>query len=146
MARLVSTVFFGLAPALQATRLELVRTIRGEVTRDARPGRARNVLIGVQVTASALLLICAAVFLRSALAASTVDPGMRTADTVIVEIINEQVRGAMVQAVMAEPTVAAVAASWPDVLGRPRAAFAEAPASAEAHGGQARTRQGERRV
>ena len=86
---IVSTVFFGLAPALQATRLELVRTIRGEVTRDARPSRARNVLIAVQVTASALLLICSAVFLRSALAASTVDPGMRTADTVIVEIVNE---------------------------------------------------------
>ena len=68
----VSTVFFGLAPALQATRIELVRTIRGEVTRDARPGRARNVLIGVQVSASALLLICSAVFLRSAFAAATV--------------------------------------------------------------------------
>ena len=60
-----------------------MRTIRGEVTSDARPSRARNVLIGVQVTASALLLICSAVFLRSALAASTADPGIRTADTVI---------------------------------------------------------------
>jgi predicted lysophospholipase L1 biosynthesis ABC-type transport system permease subunit len=60
---IVSTVFFGLAPALQATRLELVRAVRGEVMRDSRPGRARNVLIGVQVTASALLLICSAIFL-----------------------------------------------------------------------------------
>ena len=89
---ILSTVFFGLAPALQATRVELVRAVRGEVTKDARPSRARNVLIGVQVTASALLLICSAVFLRSALAASTVDPGIRTADTVIVEIINEPFR------------------------------------------------------
>ncbi len=96
---MVSTVFFGLAPALQATRLELVRTIRGEVTRDSRPGRSRSVLIGIQVTASALLLICAGVFLRSALASATVDPGIRTADTVIVEIINEQTRSAMIQAV-----------------------------------------------
>ena len=123
-----STIFFGLAPALQATRLELVRTIRGEVSRDSRPGRARNVLVGAQVTASALLLICAAVFLRSALAASAADPGMRTDDTVFVEIVNEPVRTAMVQAVKAEPGVASVAASWPDVLGRPRAAFAEAAA------------------
>ncbi|MGH9382817.1 MAG: ABC transporter permease [Vicinamibacterales bacterium] len=126
---IVSTVFFGLAPALRATRLELVRTIRGEMTRDSRPGRARHVLIGVQVTASALLLICSAVFLRSALAASTVDPGMRTADTLIVEIINEAKRSAMVQAVMEEPSVTSVAASWPDTLGRPRAAFAETSAS-----------------
>ena len=76
--RVVSTVFFGLAPALQATRVEPVRTIRGEVIRDARPGRARNFLIGLQVSASALLLICSAVFLRSAFASATVDPGMRT--------------------------------------------------------------------
>ena len=125
---IVSTVFFGLAPSLQATRLELVRTMRGELTRDSRPARSRNVLIGIQVTASALLLICSGVFLRSALAASTVNPGFRTADTLIVEINNERMRSAMVQAVMAEPSVASVAASWPDTLGRPRAAFAEAPA------------------
>jgi predicted permease len=33
---MASTVLFGLAPALQTTRLELVPTMRGEVTRDAR--------------------------------------------------------------------------------------------------------------
>jgi predicted permease len=44
----VSTMVFGLAPALQATRIEPIRTIRGEVLRDARPGRARNVLIGLR--------------------------------------------------------------------------------------------------
>ena len=54
---LVSTIVFGLTPALQATRLELVRTMRGELTRDARPGRARHALIAAQVGASALLLI-----------------------------------------------------------------------------------------
>ena len=64
-------------------RLELVRAMRGEVVRDARPGRARNVLVALQVTASVLLLICSAVFLRSALAAATIDPGIRAADTVI---------------------------------------------------------------
>ena len=64
---IVSTVFFGLVPALQATRLELVRTMRGEVTRDARPGRARQALIAVQVGASALLLICAAIFCEAPL-------------------------------------------------------------------------------
>ena len=79
---MVSTLFFALAPALQATRLELVRAIRGEVVRDARPGRARNALVALQVTGSVLLLICAAVFLRSSWAAATVDPGIRTADIV----------------------------------------------------------------
>ena len=119
----VSTALFGLAPSLQATHVEPAKIIRGEMMGNARPGRARNVLIGLQVSASALLLICAAVFLRSAFAAATFDPGMRTSDTVVVQIVNEPSRSAIVQAVTAEPSVAAVAASWPDA---PRAALAEA--------------------
>ncbi|MCA1559725.1 MAG: ABC transporter permease [Acidobacteria bacterium] len=129
---LISTVLFGLMPALQATRLDLVRTVRGELTRDARPSRTRNALIVVQVTASALLLICAGIFLRSAMRSSTVDPGVRTADTVMVDIVNEPFRAAMVAAVTAEPSVRAVAASWPDLLGQPRAAFASTFAEATA--------------
>jgi predicted permease len=113
----VSTVLLGLAPALQAARLELVRTMRGEITHDARPGRARNALIAVQVGASALLLICAAVFLRSALAAAAVEPGLRVDDTLALEIGNESARAAVLQEVTGDPTVAAVAAAWPSMLG-----------------------------
>jgi len=123
----ISTAFFGLMPALQATRIEPARTIRGELIKDARPGRARAVLIGLQVAASALLLICSAVFLRSAFASATVDPGIRTADTVVIEIVNEPKRAAMVAAVAADPTIAAMAAAWPDLLGRPRGALAQTP-------------------
>jgi predicted permease len=119
----VSTVAFALAPTLQATRIEPARTMRGEVVRDVRPGRARSFLIGLQVSASALLLICAAVFLRSALTAASFDPGVRTSDTIFVNVVNEPARTAIVQALTAEPTVAAVAATWPDLP--PRAAFVE---------------------
>jgi len=108
---IVSTMFFGLAPALQATRLELVRTMRGEVTRDARPGRARHTLIAVQVGASALLLICAAIFLRGAFAAAMKDPGIRTIDTLSVNIDSESRRAAVLQTLTAHSLVAAVAAS-----------------------------------
>ena len=107
----VSTVFFGLAPALQATRLDLVRTMRGEVARDARPRRARHALIALQVGASALLLISAAIFLRSAFAAAAQDPGVRTTDTIRVSLENEQRRAALLQALTADPLVAVVAAS-----------------------------------
>ena len=119
----VSTVAFALAPALQATGIDPIRTIRGESVRGARPGRARNFLVGMQVSASALLLIAAAVFLRSAQAGAAFDPGMRTVDTVGIEIVNEATRNAVVEAVTAEPSVAAVAASWSDPAAR--AAFAE---------------------
>ena len=128
---MVSTIFFALVPALQATRLELVRAIRGEVVHDARPSRARNVLVALQVTASVLLLVCSAVFLRSAWAAATIDPGIRTTDTVFADILNEEMRRAVLEAVRSEPTVASVAASWPGGLGG-RAAFAEASADKSA--------------
>ncbi len=128
---IVATVFFALVPALQATRLELVRTMRGDVTRDARPNRARDALIAVQVGASALLLICAAIFLRSAFAAATVNPGVRTSDTLMVNIVNEARRAALLQAVTADPTVAAVAASSPRTP-----AVVETPVAAETTAGR----------
>ena len=124
VAAMAATAFFALMPALQATRLEPVRTLRGELVKDARPGRARNVLIGLQVFASALLLICAAIFLRSTMASSRFDPGFRTADTVFIDIINEPKRAAMLQAIASEPTVSAYAAVRPDMLAQPNAAFA----------------------
>src|SRR6185295_2582948 len=100
-----------LAPALQATRLDLVRTMRGEVTKDTRPGRARHALISAQVGASALLLICAVIFLRGTLAAATNQPAIRTSDTVRVSVANEPRRAALLQALVADPSVAVVASS-----------------------------------
>jgi predicted permease len=120
-----ATLLFALAPALQTTRLELVRTMRGEITRDARPGRTRSALISVQVTASALLLICAAVFLRSSFAASTFDPGVRTSDTVLVPIANEVTRQRVLDALVRDPLVVAVAASSPNPVFGTRPARAE---------------------
>jgi predicted permease len=114
---MVSTLFFALAPALQATRLELVRAIRGEVVRDARPGRARDALLAVQVTGSVLLLICAAVFLRSSWASGSIDPGIRTAGIIDIRVLDEQRRGAILDVVKNDPQIASVAASLPGILG-----------------------------
>jgi predicted permease len=111
-AALVATASFGLIPALQATRVELVRAMRGEVTRDARPRRARDLLIALQAGASALLLICAAVFLRSALAIASADPGVRTHDTMTIPV-NEPSRAALLQAVSGHPSIAMVSATSP---------------------------------
>jgi predicted permease len=119
-----ATGFFALLPALHATAIDPVRTLRGELVKDARPGRARNTLIGVQVFASALLLICAAVFLRSAIASARFDPGLRTADTVLIDINSEPKRAAMTQAVTSDPTITAYAAVRPQLLAPLRVAFA----------------------
>jgi predicted permease len=125
----VSTLLFALAPALQATRLELVRAIRGEVVRDGRPSRARHALVALQVTGSVLLLICAAIFLRSSWAAATIDLGIRMAGNVNVTVLNEERRAAILDVVKSEPLVTAVAASWPSWLGG-------RPALAEGAGGK----------
>ena len=131
---MMSTVFFALAPAFRATRLELVPAMRGEMVRDARPGRARNALVALQVTGSALLLICAAVFLRSAWALAGIDPGFRTTDTMSVTVLTEQKRDAVLAAVKGEPSVTAVAASWPAVMGgRPALASGASGKSAVAY-------------
>ena len=125
VAAVAATAFFALMPALQATRIEPVRTLRGELVKDARPGRARNALIGVQVFASALLLICAAIFLRSAIASARFNPGFRTADTVLIDTINEPKRAAILQALAGDPTITAYAAVRPPLLAPPRGAFAD---------------------
>jgi predicted permease len=126
---LVTTMGFALAPAFQATRLELVRAIRGEIVQDGRPGRTRDLLVGVQVTASVLLLICSAVFLRSALEAARLDPGIRTSDTIALGRFDESARAAILDLLRREPSIAAVAASWPDALGSPRRALTESAGS-----------------
>ena len=123
-AAIGATGLFGLAPALQTTRLELVRTMRGELTRGARPSRSRQVLIGVQVTASALLLICSGIFLRSAADASRVGSRIRTEDTIVIQVVNEQTRPALVEAVQSDPAIESAAASWPGPVG-PRTASAQ---------------------
>jgi hypothetical protein len=91
--------------------------MRGEVSRDARPSGARQALVALQVTASTMLVICAAVFLRSAVAAASVKPGVRTVDTMSLQMGAETLRPAMLQAVSGDPAVSAVAAAWPNGLG-----------------------------
>jgi hypothetical protein len=116
---MVATLLFALAPALQATRVELVHAMRGEVVPDYRPGRVRGALVGLQVTSSVLLLVSAAIFLRSSWAAANVDPGIRTADTVNVNVMNEQRRRAILDVIASEPSVVSMAATWPGLGGRP---------------------------
>jgi hypothetical protein len=105
-----------------------MRTLRGELVKDARPGRARNALIGVQVFASALLLISAAIFLRSAIASARFDPGFRTADTVLIDISSEPKRAAMARAVEIDATITAYAAVRPQLLAPLRMAYADTSA------------------
>jgi putative ABC transport system permease protein len=78
-------VLFGLAPALQATKLELALIIRDETTGGGRrKSRFRNLLLAGQVGVAVVLLIAAGLFVRSLDAARQIDPGFARAPTVAV--------------------------------------------------------------
>ncbi len=76
LVSVVAGVFFGLVPALQATRLDLASVIRAENTGGGRKKLAlRNVLVGGQVAVSMVLLVIAGLFARSLDVARKTDAG-----------------------------------------------------------------------
>jgi predicted permease len=78
LASLASALLFGLAPALQATRPNIVQATRGDFESGYRPSRLRNGLVIGQVTVCVLLLICAGILLRGVGRLQRVDVGMST--------------------------------------------------------------------
>jgi predicted permease len=109
---MVSTVLFGLAPALRTTQVDPARAMRGDAMQGARSGRASQVLIALQVGAAGLLLITSGAFLRSAFAAANAPAGVRTSDTLVVPVTHEPFRPAILGALTTDPLVEAVSASW----------------------------------
>ncbi|MCK5652469.1 MAG: ABC transporter permease, partial [Gemmatimonadetes bacterium] len=78
-------LFFGLAPALQATNPDVAPTLKDESTGGGRPRRItlRNSLVVGQVAISLMLLIGAGLFLRSLGEARSMDPGFGHEPTVV---------------------------------------------------------------
>ena len=76
----VTTVLFGLVPALQATRPELIHTLKGDSVRDgtARSDRMRHGLIAVQIATCVVLLVGSGLFLRTLREGLTADLGVHT--------------------------------------------------------------------
>jgi predicted permease len=87
---LLCAVLFGLVPALQATRPNIVQASRGDFDTQFRTGRARNALVVIQVAMCSLLLIVTGLLLRGAEVAHRSDPGMRTRDVVEFAIAPEE--------------------------------------------------------
>jgi predicted permease len=80
-ASVMAGLLFGLLPALQATKADVIDTIKNE-NAGARPGRRftlRSGLVVAQTATSLLLLVTAALFLRSFSAQAHVDPGFGSA-------------------------------------------------------------------
>jgi predicted permease len=78
MVAILTTMFFGLAPAVTATRFEVLPTLKEETaTSTAATGRTRlrRAFVITQVAFSLTLLIVAGLFLRSLSKITQVDPG-----------------------------------------------------------------------
>ena len=82
----VTGLVFGITPALQASKPDLVIALKGEAAlvpgasgRGARHFTLRNLLVVAQVALSLVLLISAGLFLRSLQQAQRIDPGFDTA-------------------------------------------------------------------
>ena len=86
LVSLATGVLFGLAPAFQATRQDLVSALKDDVSRAGTSSRRfglRNILVVSQVAVSLVLLIGAGLFLRSMKNANAMDPGFETRDIAI---------------------------------------------------------------
>jgi predicted permease len=87
---LVTGLVCGLAPALQASKPDLVGTLRDD---SAGPGRRhrrlglRNILVIAQVAISTVLLVGAGLFLRSLGQASSIDPGFKLRKGVAAQLV-----------------------------------------------------------
>ncbi|NOT59144.1 MAG: ABC transporter permease, partial [Acidobacteria bacterium] len=79
---LLTGIVFGLAPAWQSTRTDLVTALKDEAytfDQKRRRGNLRNALVVAQVALSLLLLIGAGLFLRSLWRAQAITPGFDAA-------------------------------------------------------------------
>src|SRR3989441_10678604 len=109
LAALASALAFGLVPALQATRPNIVQASRGDFETAFRPGRLRGALVVSQIGVCALLLIVTGVLLRGSVKANRLETGMRTSDVVQLDL-DEHARGAALRRLRTEPIVSGIGA------------------------------------
>jgi predicted permease len=109
-AALVSALLFGLAPAFQGTRADVMSSVRGEVTSDLRPVRLRNALVIAQITVCTLLLVACGVLVRTTMAMSAFDIGFRTNNVIAMDVV-ENSRRRVMDALASDPEVDSIAAA-----------------------------------
>ena len=86
---LLTGLLFGLAPALRASRADVVSALKTDTPAmrlGARRFSLQGALVVGQVALSTLLLVGALLFLRTLSAAATIDPGFRVDDMLLLDI------------------------------------------------------------
>ena len=131
LSAVAASLAFGLIPALQATRPNIVQAARGDFDTQFRPSRLRNALVVTQVTLSVLLLISAGVLLSGARRTAALDPGVRTKNVVQIALL-PQFRERSLDRLRTEPSVRGMASSSSTVLDGRFGEFAINPSNAPA--------------
>ncbi len=83
---LITGVLFGIVPAWQASRSELVPALKEAAALSPRPSRLRSVLVAAQLTISLVLMVGAGLLLRTLRNYNAVDLGFDTRDLVILSV------------------------------------------------------------
>jgi predicted permease len=95
LVTLLTGVIFGLAPALIASRTDLVSVLKSDATgQGQRQGQMRHgkrlnlrgLLVIVQVAISIIVLVCAGLFIRSLTLVRNADPGFRAENLITVRL------------------------------------------------------------
>lgn len=92
LVAIAATLAFGVAPALTASRIDLVHALKGVGGDGPRHGRLRSAFLVAQVSMSVLLLVIAGLFVRSFRNAQSIDPGF-DAGHVLTASIDLETRG-----------------------------------------------------
>jgi predicted permease len=111
-AAIGSTLLFGLAPAIQATRPGLMYATRGDFSADVRPARLRSALVVSQVTVCVLLLTCSGVLLHTGLKLQASDVGLAVEGVLDVHDIDGLIDSKLADRLRQEPEVESVAVAW----------------------------------
>jgi hypothetical protein len=110
IAALSSTIIFGLLPAVQATRGDVISATSGEFSHYWRAARLRNVLVVAQIAICVLSLISSGVLIRGAKALRGFDVGYAT-DGVIVVRVDDTHKARVLEVLSSESVVQRIAAA-----------------------------------
>ena len=83
---LIAGVVPTLLPALQATRKDLLRSMRMESALGGRPSRTRNAFVVAQIAGSTVFMVAALLFVRSFMNSASADTGFDTTHTAVLQV------------------------------------------------------------